>query len=335
MVVAGLAGYATDTKLSNVSISAEVEGSNWYIEDTDENGNYVATNAMGGVVADSNNLTIENSTIDIKMNVNAGGEYYVGGIAGYARTAKVTGSEISVEMITTYTRKLTMAGMFVYGRSLDVQDTNVNFTLTETADETTRNSYVASLTAEGKAHASNMSTAAGLVSILRANDETQKSTISNVKVTSNIDFDCIYAGAILDMYSTNATNTTLVTLSDIIVDANVDVLALHGFARQIVAATVSYSDEAKVEGYCNIKLDGSAEFSGEYEYSIDENTTGSRFCVTILSASDVTNDNTSEAYYNKVNKDLYIELSAELNANLAGFEVNTAVYKSFGSYKVV
>ena len=87
-----------------------------------------------------------------------------------------------------------------------------------------------------------------------------------------------------------------------------------------------------VEGYCNIKLEGSAEFS-DYEYKINENKNGSRFGVTIISGTIVVNEE-SKAYFTHANKNLYIEISAELHANLAKFEDLTALMKSFGSCKV-
>lgn len=334
MVVAGISAYATDTTLSNVTLNAEVDGSSYFIDDVDKDGNYLAENAMGGVTAVAKNLTIENSTMNIKLSANAGGEYLVGGIAAYGTIAKVSKSSIDVEMITSYSRRLTMAGMFAYGNTLNIQDTIVRFTLKEIANAETRNAYVASLTKDGTAKASDMSTAAGLVAVLRANNDTQKTTISNVKVTSNIDFDCIYAGAILDVYSTDAFNKSLVTLSDIVVDANANVLALHGIARQLVATTVTYSEDARIEGYYNVKLAGDVKLS-KYEVKINSTTTDERDVMTILVATKEVDDNTGVNYVAFSWSDLYVEISSNLNSKLVLGDAIAALVKSFGSFKVV
>ena len=331
LMVAGVAGYAKDTTLSNVTLNANVVGSNFAVEDVDGNGNYIAENAMGGVVAVAENLTLDKTNVNVDVTVNAGSFYYVGGIAAYGRTAKVAESNIDVEIITTASRKLSMAGMFAYGRKLDIQDTNVNFTLTDTADAQTRSDYVASLTKDGIAKSADMSTAAGLVAILRANDDTQKTLISNVKVTSNVDFDCIYAGAILDAYSTSdktmEANKQLITLSDIIVDVQANALAIHAFARQLVATTITYSADAKVDGYYNIKIVGNAKLT-EYETKINASTSVTREAVTILTAAD-------KSFMNYNYSDLYIQVSSSVNSSLMnGFDRWSIVAKSF-DYKVI
>ena len=332
LMVAGVAGYAKDTTLSNVTMNASVNGSNYSVDDVDSDGNYISENAMGGVVAVAENLTLDKTNISVDVTVNAGASYYVGGIAAYGRTAKVSESNIDVEIITTASRKLSMAGMFAYGRKLDIQDTNVNFTLTETEDANSRQTYVSSLVNGGTAKAADMSTAAGLVAIIRANDDTQKTLISNVKVTSNVDFDCIYAGAILDAYSTsdktNEDNKKLITLSDIIVDVNANALAIHAFARQLVATTITYSDAAKVDGYYNIKIAGNAKLT-KYEAKINTTTTVTREAVTILTAVE---KSFMDYYYT----DLYIQVSSSINSALMnGFDRWSIAGKSFGSYKVV
>ena len=287
---------------------------------------------MGGVVAVAENLTIENSKVDVKIVPNAGGEYLVGGIAAYGRTAKVAGSEINVNVETNYARGLAVAGMFAYGRSLDIQDTNVNFTLSETADAETRKAYVESLTKEGTAKAEGMTTAAGIVAVLRANNDAQKTVMNNVKVVSNVDFDCIYAGAILDAYSTADSsiveNKKLITLTDVVVDVNANALAVHGFARQLVATTITYTSDVTAEGYCNLKIAGEAKLTN-YEIAINNNERVSRDAATILTAAD-------KAFIEYSYKTLYIEVTSLMNADLlVGFEKWSINSESFGSYKIV
>lgn len=326
MFVAGVAGVANDATLSNVTLDAAVSGSAYYVSiDTNDN-------AMGGVVAVAQNLTVENSKINVTISANAGSEYLLGGIAAYGRGAKVTSSEVNVAIETSYSRRLSMAGMFAYARALEVSDSSVNFTLTETASQESRDSYVQSLTkdAEGNditAEAGKMSTAAGIACIIRANDSTQKTVISNVTVKSTIDFDCIYAGAVLDVYSKNPTTKELVKLTDVVVDVNANVLALHAFARQLVATTVSYTAE-KVDGYFNIKVAGSAKLAN-YSSKADETTVVTRGGATIFTAVD-------RKYVDYSFKDLYIQATAQVDSAFkAGFDKLSIAIGAFGSYEIV
>lgn len=328
MFVAGVAGIANDATLSNVTLDAAVSGSAYYVSiETNDN-------AMGGVAAVAKNLTVENSKINVTIAANAGSEYLVGGIAAYGRGAKVTSSEVNVAIETSYSRRLSMAGMFAYAKALEVSDSSVNFTLTETASQESRNSYVESLTkdADGNditAEAGKMSTAAGIVCIIRANDSTQKTVISNVTVKSTVNFDCIYAGAILDVYSKDPTTKDLVKLSDIVVDVNANVLALHAFARQLVATTVSYTAEKiAVEGYYNIKVAGSAKLAN-YSSKIDATTSVSRGGATIFTAVD-------RKYIDYSFKDLFIQVTAEADAEFkAGFDKFSIAIGAFGGYEII
>ena len=330
--VAGIAAYVTDSTLENVTVNAEVEGSSYYVNEKDADGNYIANNAMGGIAAVATNLSIEKSNVNVKVMPNAGGEYLVGGVAAYGYTAKVSDSEINVAVEASYIRNLSIAGMFAYGRVLDIQNTNVNFTLNEIADEATRKTYVESLTGEESVKAERFTTAAGLVAVLRANDDTQKTVMTNVKVVSNVDFDCIYAGAILDAYSTsdiaNSENMKLITLTDVVVEVNANALAVHGFARQLVATTIAYTADATVEGYFNIKIAGDAKLSS-YEVAINSEENVSRGAATILTAA-------SKEFMQYSYANLYIEASESINADfMAGFEKWSINAQSFGSYKVV
>ena len=68
--------------------------------------------------------------------------------------------------------------------TLEATDCSVNFVLNETASQEARNAYVNELTNGNTtlAQAGKMSTAAGIACVIRANNSTQKTVISNVTV---------------------------------------------------------------------------------------------------------------------------------------------------------
>lgn len=328
LVVAGVAGIAKNATISSVTMDARISGSSYALV---EGGVISEDNAMGGVAAVAENIVVDNSKINATIYANAGSEYLVGGIAAYGRTAKVSNSEIAVAINASYSERLTMAGMFAYARVFEAVDCKVDFVLNETASAESRNAYVESLTrdAEGNAKiakASDISTAAGIACVIRANGSTQKTVISNVTVKSTVDFDCIFAGAILDTYSNEKTTKTLIKLNDVVVDVNANVLALHGFARQLVASTVSYSDAKLAEGYFNIKIVGSAKLD-KYESAVDATKSVNRDAATIFTAAE-------RQYVDYGYSDLYVQVSSEVNAEISnGFDKFSKNY--FASYKVI
>ena len=151
-----------------------------------------------------------------------------------------------------------------------------------------------------------------------------------------VDFDGVFAGAIFDVYSTNKAAFGLVELHNIIVTADVNVLAVHGFARQLVATTVTY-DNTDAEGYYNIKITGNVNFekyagtiyvtdilSGETTLQVVE-----YHAATILVATDV-------KYVECSYKDLFIQASSDIDATLqSGINGMSIRVGAFGSYNKI
>ena len=336
MVVGSLAGIANNSTIENVSINASVAGSS-YID-----GSVSGNNAVGGVVAIANNFKMVKSNVNVAIAANSGRDYLLGGIAAYGRNVEVNESEITVDIKTTYSRQLIMAGMFAYAKAFESKDTTVNLTVTEVVDAQTREAYVNSLTkdAEGKevlAKAGDMSTIAGIVGILRADDSTQETTLTNIKVNSNIDFDGMFAGAIFDVYSKHKVTFSLVELTDVVVNSNVNVLVAHGFARQLVATTVSYTDTT-AEDYYNIKLTGNVKFDtytgkvNVYDAFKDKTETIDE----LYHGASMLND-TDRMYIRCDATKLFIQVSADINATimLNGYDADSIRTNQFGGYKVI
>jgi len=335
MVVSGIAGISRNVTLSNVEVNAEVAGSAYII-------NGVSTkNSIGGVSSVAHNLTVKDSKIDVKIEANSGKDYLVGGVAGYAYDAEIKDSEITTKIETTASRNLIMAGVFGYARAFDGANLEVNFALAETASQQNRDAYIKGLTTDNNgdeclADAGKMSLIAGVVATLRANDTTQETNLSNINVNSTVDFDGVFAGAIFDVYSTNKATFGLVELHNIIVTADVNVLAVHGFARQLVATTVTY-DNTDADGYYNIKITGNVNFekyagtiyvtdilSGETTLQVVE-----YHAATILVATDV-------KYVDCSYKDLFIQASSDIDATLqSGINGMSIRVGAFGSYNKI
>lgn len=260
VLVSSIACVAQNTTFSNVTLNSKVTGFSYNVGSKTEN-------SIGGVVAVGEKLTITDSKIDTEINVNNGTGFHMGGIAGYGRVATVKNTDVDVKATIASSNRLNFGGLFSYGKTLTIENANVNVDLKTIDSSAIREAFVNGIRVDenGLANAADMSFASGLVAFLRADDKTQKSTFSNIKVTSNVDADLVYAGAFLDTWTTDPTNTSLVLISDVVVDVNADVLALHGFARGIGAATVQFSDEAKAaEGYYNIKMTGSVKLKGYF-----------------------------------------------------------------------
>ena len=335
--VASLAGIAKDVTLEKVNINASIEGSSYI------NNFASANNAIGGIVASVEGLNVTDSNINVSITANAGTEYLVGGIAGYGRNSKIAGGSINVEIKTTASRGLLIAGVFGFANKFDGSDFAVNFKVSETESEEAVANYVNALTTDKDgnaqlAKAGEMSTVAGLIGILRANDSNYESNFTNITVNSNVKFAGMFAGVVFDVYSTNKVTFGLVEFKDVVVNADVDVLVGYAFARQLVASTIDYSDEKIAEaGYTNIKLSGNVKFK---EY------TGTVLYVDVLTKQERVVTKTYDGariimatdlqYADYLNKELFIEVSSQFDGMIRGtIDGTSSSNNMFGSYKIV
>lgn len=251
--VAGLIANAKDTEISNLKMNAVVTGSTYKVQIKNK-----YTRAISGVAAYADGLTIRNSEIDVEVKINAGETYYAAGVSAVAFNSTIADSKVNASVEATYSRRLVIAGVFAYAKGIEVSGVEVNFNLTETAGEEERNGYVSALKDVDTNDTVVLTKAAGVAAEIIANDDTQKSVIENTKVFANIDFDCVFSGLVSDVYSTNKIDNSLVTIKNFNIDMNVNVLAFHAIARQLVATNVTVEEGSLVEGY-NIVVNGSAK----------------------------------------------------------------------------
>ena len=254
IIVGSVAANAVDTTFENVKVEATIDAFAYAVY---TNNKAAGFNALGGLVAVAEDVTVKGSTIDVEISANAGGNYFVGGVAAYAYSVDVEDTFVDVAVKANYAQRLSIAGMFVKAENVDVAGVNVEFDLTEkSATEAERAEYVSGL--GETAHNNNLGKAAGVVVFLTANDDTQKSVFNDVSIVANVDYDCIYAGVIMDVDTTDKTNVELVKLNDVDVNSNVNVLVAYGYARQLVAATVTFTESttaANITLMGNTKLD--------------------------------------------------------------------------------
>ena len=254
IIVGTVAANAEGTVIENVSVDANINAFAYAIYEQNKAAGY---NALGGLVAVANDVEVIDSQITVDIVANTGLNFYVGGVAAYADGVKVEDSFIDVSVKSNYAQRLTVAGMFVKAESLRVLNSNVEFALIEkSATSAQRAEYVSGL--GDNAHNNSLGKAAGVVVFLTANNDTQKTVMNNVSIVSTVDYDCIYAGVIMDVDSTDKTNMELVKLTDVDVNSNVNVLVAYGYARQLIAATVTFTENTTA---ANITLVGNTKLN--------------------------------------------------------------------------
>ncbi len=254
IIVGTVAANAEGAVIENVSVDASINAFAYAIYEQNKAAGY---NALGGLVAVAEDLEVKDSKINVEIVANTGLNFYVGGVAAYADTVKVEDTFVDVSVKSNFAQRLTVAGMFVKAESLNITGSNVEFDLFEkSATAAERAEYVSVL--GDNAHNNSLGKAAGVVVFLTANDDTQKTVMNDVSIVANVDYDCIYAGVIMDVDTTNKTNMNLVKLNNVDVNSNVNVLVAYGYARQLIAATVTFTENSTA---ANITLTGNTKLN--------------------------------------------------------------------------
>lgn len=273
-VVSSLIAVANNTTIENVNINSSVDGFSAYFWTNQRN-------TMGGLLGYANKVEISNSNIKTAINVNAGTNFHVGGVAGYGISSKVLGeTKVDVDITVSHNNRLNVAGIFSCALGVDVKDVDVDVDLNTVDSSDERAAYIANIRRDdnGRYNAADMTYASGIVNFIYCNPDQEKSTFENISVKSNVDADIIYAGAFMGT-RTNLKNVSfrryldLITIKDVVVDVNANVLALHGYSRDLACATISFSEEKKAEeGYCNLRMSGSVKVDTYFETYYDSDT---------------------------------------------------------------
>lgn len=306
VAVGSVAGFATGATFENVSVEAEVDAFGYAVYVNSKTSGY---NAVGGMVAVAKNTEIKGCTVDVDIIADTGFNYCIGGVAAYATGVELSDSSADVDVKSSYAKRFTIGGAFASADSVKVADVSVDFDLTEVvASAQERANYVASLNMiEGdkivnNAHNNNLAKTAGLIVFINTNGA---STIQNVSVISNVDYDALFAGVVMDVYSSNKTNKSLVKFENVSVNSNVNVLAAYGFARQLISSTIVNGDVASAS-YYNIVLTGKTNLK---VYTI-AGTTEQNYSAVLFAY------NTKSEYITVDLADLHIKVSAEIFAEI-------------------
>ena len=244
--VATVAAVARDSKLQ-VAVSGEVKAGGYTLVLGNEPEN---NSVVGGVVGLAVRTTFENTTANVKFtasNNELNENYFVGGIAGQAYNVTVKGANVALEASTSYTKEISIGGMFGYVKGADVAESAVSLNVKENA---ARGNF---RTTGNKGFDYKLSTwVAGIAPKMTAS-ETAAVKIENVKIVSNVELDAVYAGAVVEVIGT-------ASFKNVIVNSNVDVLEAFGFARYLGTSTLAYDEETfevdEESTAYNIKLTG-------------------------------------------------------------------------------
>lgn len=328
VAVGSIAGVAVDTKVENVTVDSKINAFAYALYTFNANDELVPIgyNAIGGLFAAAQNVEVEKSTVDVEIVTNAGYRYYVAGVAAYATEVDVKDSRIETTIqdniskeVASKQQRLTVAGMFVVAETINVENTNVEFSVKEVAASAEKRAEY--YTALGTtAHNNSLGKAAGITVFLTADSDANKSTFKNVSIVADVDYDCVYAGVIVDVLNTkDKTNKELVKLENVIVDSNVNVLIAYGYGRQIIGATVAF-DETQTGA--NITLTGKTNLS---KYKVTS-TVYQNYSATLF-----TYHRSRENCITFSNKALNFKISSTIYAGLGMSDLDGVRFNWFGS----
>lgn len=221
LTVGLFAGLAFDSEI-NVDIQGSIEGFSYcYREDDKASG----TNAIGGLVGSAVNTNITGSVAKTNMTL-IGTNYFIGGLVGKAYNVVANDARAELNLSARYNQKIYVGGIAGYSTGIEVNNSQVALNVTESGDRIS-NDMIGLLSSDSVNETINI---AGLVSFIRANDDTQKAIFKNNLVISNIAIDGVYAGAYIEVWSTADKTQKLIILENNKMVSNVDTLKASGIA---------------------------------------------------------------------------------------------------------
>lgn len=283
ITIGTVAGVAKNSTIkASVEASVNADAYSIYAKD-----NVQGFNAVGGVVGVAFNSTISDGNVKVVFTAKDGKNYFVGGVTGYAYDTTISNMEVNANVTAKYDQVIYVGGVSGYGRAITVADTNVVLSANEAGTRYNTNGV---LTIDD----SKFTWVAGIVNVIRANDDSQISSISNVNVTAGVDMDVIFAGAVVEIRSTDtdvakATNKIYVTIKDVVIDANVNTLKAYGLVKYGTHTELSldkYATDVEGEYTYNIRLTGKVLLNNNDDDSVAS-----------LSVVELVNSKTNDVYF--------------------------------------
>ncbi|MBQ8451967.1 MAG: hypothetical protein IJ538_04270 [Clostridia bacterium] len=261
IVVAGVVGYADNATIV-VNGDVTVNADPYVVYSTAD---VQAENTMGGVVAIASNTVVENSKVVVTINSSKATKSFVGGVAGYGYGVEVRNVDVKVNLNSHFDQALRVAGVVGFGRSLVVENAKVEINAIENAE---RISNYAIIDVENVD--SRVTSIAGIVNVVRADNDDQNATIENVQVTINAEQDVVVAGVVIEVRSRDTDPSIVhVTIKDAVIKttSNTNVLKLFAVAKELKNAKVIFTPaDEDAEPITYIELKGEVLLS-----STDEN----------------------------------------------------------------
>ena len=217
-------------------------------------------NAVGGVVAVANGSTISNTKVAVEFNSGAPVEgesknYFVGGVAGYAYHTTIKDVTVDFDVNATYEQAIYVAGVAGYAFDAEIENVNVKLDAVEIGErKKVQNGDTINI--------ENYTWVAGAVAIIKA-DASNKTNVTNVTINANVDIDVVYAGVVVEVWST--AGEKCVKFTDVVVASHVNVLEAFGFARDVADCEFSLTRtevDIENEAVYNVKLTGKVRLVG-------------------------------------------------------------------------
>ncbi len=316
VTVGSVVAVAYNTTIENVNVNATINADGYGLY---SNGKVQGPNAVGGVVGYAYNTSVVGGTVNASIICDADTiSFFVGGVMAYARYSEIADVNANINVLATASIEddhvIYIGGLVGHMISSNIENTNVSLTVNQT--EATRVD-----TGSVSVSDSDCNVVAGIVVSITDTDQDVKSTISNVMVGANVDMDCLYAGAVYEV--NNNLDGEAVSLTDIIVASEVNVLRALGFAGNLYNVNIELNKSAidtETGAEYNVKLTGYASLE----------TTSDCVAVSIF-AVNLTNTNLAT---NNL-EDVKLIFSGSFYSQLKPVETLRLSMKCFGSYKMV
>lgn len=292
VIIGSVAAIARNTKVSNMTVDASVEGCAYA---RTANGKVQTFNIMGGVFGLLSGCEVYelNATTNIETVAGLPYRFYVGGAFGYACESKVEELYVDTALKSNYEKQLIFyGGVAGFARTFELQNATVALDVQESGENRFDVKALEGAGVEVIVAENSKSWIAGIVNSIVVTDATTITKIANVKTIAKVDFDGIFAGAVMDVFNySGLTSGSYVELTDIIVDSDVVALKAYAFARTLKVATINLvatniaeiqvnADEVKdvefnvrLTGYIKLKSTTADTVAAIGAVDIDRNTT--------------------------------------------------------------
>lgn len=300
LTIGSLIATAISTDIENVEVNSKIGGSAYSIY---ADGTVTGYNAVGGLVGVLSDSTVSTSKANVQLVAEdeTTGNYFVGGVAGYAYDSEILGANVALDVQASYAQRMYIGGVVGYADGTDVKgkeiavegseetefvETVVELKVNE-SNPVQNDSKLFELTQSGE-----VTFVAGIAVTVVADEADDTCEFSDINVKANVNMNCFYAGAIYETTNSNvdfskkySVTEYYVTIKDIITDSNVNVLRAYGLGKDIIAnldLTKTENVGSSMDGYeYNIRITGNVS---QFVALVDSMSLTNR-CINVKSAN--------------------------------------------------